>query len=57
MLERIRQADGQDVPGPGLERRPIHNPGGADAEMLAGMMSATPRQDFLERMEEMLLPR
>jgi NAD(P)-dependent dehydrogenase (short-subunit alcohol dehydrogenase family) len=35
---------------------PIHNPVGADAEMLAGMMSATPRQDFLDKMEAMLLP-
>ena len=35
---------------------PIHNPVGADAEMLSGMMSATPRQNFLDKMEAMLLP-
>jgi len=35
---------------------PIHNPVGADAEMIAGMMSPTSRQDFLDKMEQMLLP-
>jgi NAD(P)-dependent dehydrogenase (short-subunit alcohol dehydrogenase family) len=35
---------------------PVHNPVGADAEMLSGMMSAGSRQDFLDKMEEMLLP-
>jgi len=35
---------------------PIHNPVGADAEMLTWMMSAQPRQGFLDKMEQMLLP-
>lgn len=35
---------------------PIHNPIGADAVMLAGMISPTPRQDFLDKLEQMLLP-
>ena len=35
---------------------PVHNPIGADAEMLAGMISPTPRQDFLDKLEPMLLP-
>jgi NAD(P)-dependent dehydrogenase (short-subunit alcohol dehydrogenase family) len=35
---------------------PIHNPVGADAEMLAGMISPTPRQNFLDKLEQMLLP-
>ena len=35
---------------------PVHNPVGADAQMLAGMMSPQPRQDFLDQMENLLLP-
>ncbi|MEM7310865.1 MAG: SDR family oxidoreductase [Planctomycetota bacterium] len=35
---------------------PIHNPVGADAEMLVAMMSAGPRQSFLEQLEAMVLP-
>ena len=35
---------------------PVHNPVGADAEMLSGMMSVGSRQDFLDKMEELLLP-
>ena len=36
---------------------PIHNPTGADAQMLVGMMtSAGSRQEFLNQMEAMLLP-
>ncbi len=35
---------------------PVHNPIGADAEMLAEMMGAASRQAFLDKMEGMLLP-
>ena len=35
---------------------PIHNPVGADAEMIARMISPTPRQAFLDQMEAILLP-
>ncbi len=35
---------------------PVHNPVGADAEMLVGMMGAAQRQAFLDQMAEMLLP-
>ena len=35
---------------------PIHNPVGADSKMLAGMMENSTRQDFLDQLEEMLLP-
>ena len=35
---------------------PMHNPVGSDAEMLAGMMNGAPRQEFLDKMEGMLLP-
>jgi hypothetical protein len=35
---------------------PNHNPVGTDAEMLFGMMSTMPRQQFLDKVAEMLLP-
>jgi NAD(P)-dependent dehydrogenase (short-subunit alcohol dehydrogenase family) len=35
---------------------PVHNPVGADAQMLIGMMGNAPRQDFLDKLEGMLLP-
>ena len=33
---------------------PIHNPVGSDAEMIVGMMSAGPRQAFLDQLEQIL---
>jgi NAD(P)-dependent dehydrogenase (short-subunit alcohol dehydrogenase family) len=35
---------------------PIHNPIGADAEMLIGMKSSMPHQVFLDKIADMLLP-
>jgi len=35
---------------------PVHNPVGADAEMLLSMMGAPPRQEFLDNMTQILLP-
>ena len=35
---------------------PVHNPVGADAQMLMGLMGEPPRQDFIAQMEAMLLP-
>ncbi len=35
---------------------PVHNPVGADAQMIVGMMSAGPRQAFLDQVAEMLTP-
>jgi hypothetical protein len=35
---------------------PVHNPVGADAQMLISMMGNAPRQDFLDKLEGMLLP-
>ena len=35
---------------------PVHNPVGADAQMLMGLMGGAPRQDFIAKMEAMLLP-
>ena len=35
---------------------PVHNPVGADAEMLSAMMEAAPRQAFIEQLEGMVLP-
>ena len=55
-----KQADPQEVADKIFEcvtsETPVHNPIGADAEMLAGMMSAKPRQEFLDSIEAMLLP-
>lgn len=39
------------------ESTPIHNVVGADAEMLIGMRSSMPQQEFLQKLEEMLLPK
>ena len=36
--------------------RPIHNPVGADAHMLVGMMEDRPRQEFLDELSTMLIP-
>ncbi|MEM9175632.1 MAG: SDR family oxidoreductase [Myxococcota bacterium] len=38
------------------EDMPVHNPVGADAQMLMGLMGGAPRQDFIAQMEQMLLP-
>jgi NAD(P)-dependent dehydrogenase (short-subunit alcohol dehydrogenase family) len=35
---------------------PVHNPVGADVEMLIAMMGTAPRQPFLDKLSEMLLP-
>lgn len=35
---------------------PVHNPVGKDAQMIVGMMGGAPRQDFLNQLEQMLLP-
>jgi NAD(P)-dependent dehydrogenase (short-subunit alcohol dehydrogenase family) len=35
---------------------PVHNPVGADSQMIIGMMGNPPRQDFLDKMKGMLLP-
>lgn len=39
------------------EEMPVHNVVGADAEMLFGMMSSMPRQEFINQLEEMLTPK
>jgi NAD(P)-dependent dehydrogenase (short-subunit alcohol dehydrogenase family) len=36
---------------------PVHNIVGADAEMLKGMMDSMPRQQFIDQLNEMLLPK
>ena len=36
---------------------PVHNPVGDDAQMLVGLMGNAPRQDFVEKMKAMLLPK
>ena len=38
------------------EDTPVHNPVGADAQMLMQLMGGAPRQEFIVKMEEMLLP-
>ena len=35
---------------------PIHNPVGSDSQMLIALMGDTPRQPFLDKMAQMLLP-
>jgi NAD(P)-dependent dehydrogenase (short-subunit alcohol dehydrogenase family) len=35
---------------------PLHNPVGTDADMIMSMMAAPPRQDFLDKLEPMILP-
>ena len=35
---------------------PDHNPVGADAQILMGLMGEPPRQDFIVKLEQMLLP-
>ena len=35
---------------------PIHNPVGADSQMLVAMMGSAPRQPFLDQLAQMLLP-
>lgn len=37
-------------------KTPVHNPVGADAEMIIGLMGNAPRQPFLDKMAGMLLP-
>ena len=55
------EADPQEVADKIFEcataETPVHNPVGADAQMLMGLMGEPPRQDFIVRMEEMLLPK
>jgi NAD(P)-dependent dehydrogenase (short-subunit alcohol dehydrogenase family) len=55
-----KEADPQEVADKIFEcatsSTPVHNPVGADAEMLVGMMGAGARQDFLDKLEGMLLP-
>ncbi len=36
---------------------PVHNPVGADAEMIIGMMGGPPRQEFLDNAEPLLVPK
>ncbi|PWJ40809.1 SDR family oxidoreductase [Sediminitomix flava] len=36
---------------------PVHNIVGADAEMLKGMIDSMPRQQFIEKLDELLLPK
>lgn len=54
------EADPQEVADKIFEcatsETPVHNPVGADSEMLVEMMGAGPRQNFLDRIEAMLLP-
>ncbi|MEL6180118.1 MAG: SDR family oxidoreductase [Myxococcota bacterium] len=38
------------------DETPVHNPVGADATMLIGMMQGEPRQAFLDKLSTMLLP-
>ncbi len=38
------------------EDMPVHNPVGNDAQMLMGLMGGPPRQEFIAKMEAMLLP-
>ncbi len=55
------EADPQEVADKIFEcatsKTPVHNPVGADSEMLVEMMGAGPRQNFLDRIEAMLLPK
>lgn len=55
-----KEADPQEVAEKIYEcatkETPVHNPVGADAEMLAEMMSGGPRQDFLNKLASMVLP-
>ena len=55
-----QEADPQEVADKIYEcatsETPVHNPVGADAEMLVGMMGAAQRQEFLDQMAQMLLP-
>ncbi|MBD0404996.1 SDR family oxidoreductase [Flammeovirga sp. EKP202] len=39
------------------EDMPVHNIVGADAEMLKGMIDSMPRQQFIDTLDEMLLPK
>ncbi len=39
------------------EEMPVHNIVGADAEMIVGMKNSMPHQDFLEKLEEMVMPK
>ena len=54
-------ADSQEVADRILQcvtgEAPIHNPTGADAEMLIQMMGQDKRQAFLDQLEAMLVPR
>ncbi len=38
------------------QETPLHNPVGTDAEMIMSMMAAPPRQQFLDKLEPMILP-
>ena len=35
---------------------PLHNPVGTDADMIMSMMATPPRQEFLDKLEPMILP-
>lgn len=54
------EADPQEVADKIVEcatsETPVHNPVGQDAEMLVEMMSAGPRQEFIDRLSAMVLP-
>ena len=55
-----QEADPQEVADKIYEcataETPVHNPVGADAQMITEMMRAGTRQDFLDKLSEMLLP-
>ena len=66
VAERMRQqggaeSDPQEVANKIFEcatgDTPVHNIVGADAEMLMGMIKSMSRQDFIKRIEEMLIPK
>ena len=35
---------------------PVHNPVGSDAQLIVAMMAAPPRDEFLAKVEPLLLP-
>ena len=55
------EADPQDVADLifkcATEDMPVHNIVGADAEMLKGMIDSMPREQFINTLEEMLIPK
>lgn len=58
-MEGGQEADPQEVADKIFEcatsETPVHNPIGADAHMIAGMISPIPRQTYLDQLEQMVM--